>query len=311
MIEPNERERPETMSSDSTVHETPAAPDLAIHAKRRHGGPLAGFLPVFQWGLAENLRLGRMVLLLGAAVGLGALASLMVSKGVGPYLGTDKAFRLWHMLDMRVMHILVPLIALLLVGPSYSREMRQRTLVYHLVRPVSRTTVFLARFASGVLPAALVAGALFASVLAFSAVSLPISVWLSLLVTAFFGVLVLGSVYCTLATLFRRGLIAGLLYTFMFELVVASLPGNIQKFSINFHLSGLYHGLVDTTFAERSEDVARALETDSSGSLASLLVSQTAYDTPAMAILILLCITAGMLAIGAAQVRSRDFALKD
>jgi ABC-type transport system involved in multi-copper enzyme maturation permease subunit len=303
------------MNIEDAMPDAPAAPDLAIHAKRRGESPLAGFLPVFQWGLRENLRLGRMLLLLGAAVALGALASMMVNKGIGPYVGTDKAFRLWHVLDARVMHILIPLIALLLVGPSYSREMRQRTLVYLLVRPVSRTTVFLARFASGVIPAALVACTLFVSVMLFSGVKVPATAWVGLLATACFGVLVLGAVYCTLATLFRRGLVSGLLYTFMFELVVASLPGNIQKFSINFHLSSLYHGLVDSAFAEESEGVRGALAGSDAATLEekvrSLLVSQTAYDPPATAILILLCITAGVLALGVAQVRNRDFALKD
>jgi hypothetical protein len=270
---------------------------------------------VTHWGLRANLRLRRMLVLLSIAVALGAVAALIVTQ-TGRLTGRDDpVFQLWEMLDEQLLQVLLPLIALLMVGPGFSRELRQRTLVYHLVRPVSRTTVFLARYVSGVVPAAIVAAVLFASTLLFSGVSLPPSVWLAALLTSVCGVAVLGAVYYMLSAVFRRGLIAGLLYTFMVEGVVAGLPGTIQKLSVRFHLRGLHHGLTDDAFTEPSSALARMLDPDrprGPGEMVAEMVSgQTAYDPPGVALLVLACIAVGLLAFGIYKVRGRDFALKD
>jgi ABC-type transport system involved in multi-copper enzyme maturation permease subunit len=289
---------------------------VALHARRRSTSyPLAGFLVVLAWGLRDDLRPRRLLLLLGLALGLGAVGALLVTETERLFEGGDAALRLWTMLDEQVLQVLVPLIALLLVGPGFSREIRQRTLVYHLVRPVARSTVFLARFVAGLLPAAAVAVVLVLSTLAFSGVALPLSVWLAMAAVVVASVTVLGTIYYTLSALFRRGLIAGLVYTFVVEGLVAGLPGTIQKFSVRFHARGLMHGLVDDAFAERSAAVARILDPDRQRSLgeelAEMITGQVPYDPPATAALILAAVAAALLAFGVYRIARRDFALKD
>lgn len=293
----------------------PAQLDVALHTRRRRTGyPFAGFLPVLQWGLREHLRPKKLIPRLAIALALGALAALLVT-GTPSVGGTrDPVLRLWEVLDLQILQLLLPLVALLIVGPGYSRELRQRTLVYYLVRPVSRTTVFLARYVSGVLPAALIALALFWPTLLLSGVAVPWEVWAGTAAIALIGVGVLGAVYYVLSALFRRGLVAGLIYTFVIEGLVGNLPGAIQKLSVRFHLRGLHHGLMDDAFVERSDAVARAIR--KAGEFGGNPFTQvnfglTEADPPGVALGVLLAIAGVLLAFGVYLVRTRDFALKD
>lgn len=294
-----------------TNEQPPATPpmDLAIEARRSGTGhPMAGFLPVFLWGLRENLRLRKLLLRLGIAVGIGALGALIVTQATEGG-ARNRYYLLWEMLDVQLLLVILPLCALLLVGPMFSREVRQRTLVYHLVRPVSRTTIFLGRYAAGVVPAILVVLTAFFATVFFSGLDVPVSVWTGLAVTSLFGVIVLGAVYYVLAALFQRGLIAGLVYTFVIEGLVGNLPGTIQKLSVRYHLRSLHHGLTDTAFAERSERVAREVALTAKGGEG--LSIRVPLEEPTTAAVTLLIVAAGLLVFGAYRTSTRDFALKD
>ncbi len=286
--------------------------DVASHAPRRGmRTPLAGFTIVAAQGLKESLQPKRLIFTLLITLGLGAAVAFGAREESGRAFRGDLLLQIWEALDTQVLQILLPLIALIFAGPIYSREMRQRTMVYHLVRPVSRSTVFLARYVAGVVPAAVCATLLSLAVVVFADASVPAIAWTALPLTALLGTLVLGSIYCTLGAIFKRGVIAGLLYTFMMEVVVAGLPGNIQTMSVRFHLRSLYHGLVDGPFAEVSKDVAAKVGGTSSAGGSMMIVDAVPFDDPAGAVLALLGITVVILGLGVAHVRGRDFALKD
>ncbi len=285
--------------------------DIASHAPRRAmGAPLAGFSIVLVQGLKESLRPKRLVATALILLGLAAAVAYGARAEAGRPRRGDLLFQIWEAIDTHVLMILLPLIALIFVGPIYSRETRQRTMVYLLVRPVSRTTVFLSRFAAGVIPAALWSSVLCIGIVLFASADTPPQLLTALPLTCFFGTLVLGAIYCTLGAIFKRGLVAGLLYTFMVEVVVAGLPGNIQKFSVRFHLRGLYHGLVDGPLGERSQDIQTKVDGVGSNDL-NPFVETLAWDPPGTAIVVLLAVTAAVLAFGVMKVRGRDFALKD
>lgn len=283
--------------------------DVTVRARRRGTAhPMAGFLPVFLWGLRESFALKRLLIRLAPAVGIGLLSSLIVAQA-GSRGRLDPHFMLWEILDQQLLLLVLPLIALLLVGPMFSREMRQRTLVYHLVRPVSRTTVFLARYAAGVVPGVLVALAAFWSTLFFAGLEVGSAAWTGVVLTSLFGVLVLGAVYYVLASIFKRGLIAGLVYTFVIEVLVGNLPGTIQKLSVRYHLRSLHHGLTDSAFVASSRDVAREVERTARGGEGMDL--RIPFEEPTTAAVTLLIVTAALLALGCYRTATRDFALKD
>ncbi len=296
--------------SPSTAHtERPTPPT---------GSAFVGFKTMTAWGLGLTLRPGALLLSVLIAVALGGLSRFLVTEG-GAVKATDRlAENLWLALDFEILWFLVPIAVLLLVGPAFSREVRNRTLVYHLVRPVSRSAIFASRFISGWLPAALIVWLLLASTSFLAPVALPVAFYLQLIAVALVAAFALGAIYYALSVVFQHGLIAGLLYTFLVEVLLASLPGNIQRMSVRFHIRSLYHGLTDENFAPHSHEIHKvvrkglrpeSLGSESDGNLS--LFEQVPFSTPLEAFLTLCVIGAVLLTLGSWVVARRDFALKD
>ncbi|MDA1194030.1 MAG: ABC transporter permease subunit [Planctomycetota bacterium] len=281
--------------------------------------PLAGFGPVCACGLRLTCSWRRLL-----ATGLPVLALCWVlgDRYVGAHhqgRPADAWLDLWMLLDQALLGYLVPLVALLTIASGLRVEMGRKTLVYHLVRPVSRTTLFLARFVSGVLPSTLLGTLALATTCLASGLAIPAALWLTLPVTAFVGAVTVGAFYYTVTTLFRGGMIIALAYTFVFESLFAGTRGAMQKASIMFHVRGVHHGLTDDLFTEQSANVLAALNPKPdlgdinwmSVSMFQELRERVAYDPPATAALVCLGIAVAALLYGAYRFSQRDFPLKD
>ena len=280
--------------------------------------PLAGFGPMFGWGLRLTCRWGRLLLLgIPAIVGSALLAETYV--GGDNDRAKDDWLDLFALLDEGVLGYILPLITLLTVASGLRVEIGRKTMVYHLVRPVSRTTMYLARFASGVLPATVLGTLALAAICVGSGVDLPARIWLSLPVTAFITALTVGAFYYLVTTLFRGGMIIALIYTFVFEPMFAGTRGAMQKLSIMFHVRGVHHGMTDKVFAENSEAVRRSLDPEfdfrnldiRSVDFFQQLQERLAYDPLWTALTTCLLTAAGLLLLGMWRIRGRDFPLKD
>jgi hypothetical protein len=138
----------------------------------------------------------------------------------------------------------------------------------------------------------------------------------ALALAAAIGVATLGAVYYALAALFRRGLIAGLVYTFLLEGLFQFLPGSMQKLSITHHVRSLAHRWTDGSFAALSESVRRVVER------ASRSVDQPVqqlFGKPApepwseVSTVLVLCLVLVLasLVLGGRAVERRDYPLKD
>lgn len=303
---------------------TPAAPPLVLPPYR----PFQGFLPAYTWGV--RLTLGRrrrlaIVLIFGALLGF-----LIGTQGIGRrrlHLPGDGAFDLWRAFDQSLLPYLIPLVALTLVAGGFQREIADRTLVYHLVRPISRRTLFLARFLAGVTVAAPVALVPMATAVATSDVNVPLVVWASLPVTATLGVLSAGAVYFLLSAWLRWGAIAGLVYTFALDNLIRNTPGSMQRLSASYYLRSVHHGLTDQAFAGLSPTVAGRLEQDAdllreagqfeeraaSGQFdpGMMPIARIPWMEVPEATLTLLGASAALLAVGLWIVSRRDYALKE
>ena len=303
------------------MSDVPPTPSVPLTPPRRFG-PLAGFWTSFRWGL--RLTSGWKRLLLVSVIACG-LAFLLGHFDVGEEhwdRPTDGYFDLWDLYDTSILKFLLPIVSLVIVSRGFSAEVSDRTLVYHLVRPISRTTLCLSRFLSGVVPAAFVSWLTLLSISWASGLDLPAEYWWSLPITATVCTLAVGSVYYAFSTLLRRGMIAALIYTFVFEPLFSGQSGAMQKLSIMFHVRGVHHGLTDEVFEERSPEVARALappdlfnfEAISNWANPAALLDirdRIAYETPLTASLTVACITIALLAFTCWRVSQKDFPLKD
>ena len=290
-----------------------------VPSDARAGFP-TGFVPVFAFGLRTALRPRRFLLILLGAIGLGALVGIAGVRDLSPRLMHDKDYYLWRLLDQETISYLLPLCALIFITAGFSREMRQGTLVYHLVRPVSRATVFLARFASGLVPATVAGTLMVWAILWTSARDVPTSLWAAAPIMAGMSALVLGSIYYVLGSLFRWGIIIGLLYTFVFESIISNARGAVQKLSMGYHVRSLFRGLVNEDMAARSKDVRDAIDPNRGPQMqgiedvAEMLVStltKPQFESATVAIFTALAIAACVLAYGVWRTKRRDFPLKD
>lgn len=280
-----------------------------------------GFGPAFGWGLKLTLGRPRRLLLIGLA---GALVGFLLgTQGVARrayFIMTPDvvAHDLWDALANTLLPLAVPLAALTLVAGAFQREVADRTLVFHLVRPISRKTLYLARYLAGVLVAIPVALVPVAVTILSSGVDLPGSVWLSLPLTVTAGVALSGAIYMLLAAWLRFGMIAGLVYTFVIESFLAASAGSAQQLSSTYYVRSLHHGLTDGAFAERSSLVRDrvagrmgAPEDIDSAARSFLEGRQIEWLPWNQALIAVALLTVAVLAVGLWHVSRKDFPLKD
>lgn len=323
----------------SLLPPTPASPDGAAPAPRAPGArptgprprhrPFQGFVPAYTFGL--RLLVGRRWRLVLIA-GLGTLLGVLMGAEVGaadalPREPGAAAHELWRRLDEALLPYLIPLVALALVAGGFQREVADRTLVYHLVRPISRRTLFLARFLAGLTVAVPTALLPALATLAFSGVDLPLGVWLSLPATTALGVLSAGAVYYLLAVWLRFGTIAGLVYTFAIDLLVRNATGSMQKLSALYYVRSVHHALTDDAFAALSpqvaEEVARAdtlarqvrealdrVQAGAGGLEVLPEAERIGWMAPGPAALVLLGASLVLLLLGLRVVSRKDYPLK-
>ncbi len=149
------------------------------------------------------------------------------------------------------LNILAPLAGLLLGSTVISEEVEAKTLTYVFTRPIPRVSLFLGRWLACTLVVSAVLAISGAYVgwhadqfepASFSKPSHgPLPAGLAM---RFVGAMVLcGALYTTLAaglsTTWRRPIVFGLGYAFVWEMVVANLPGSTQRLSMQYYLRGL------------------------------------------------------------------------
>jgi ABC-2 type transport system permease protein len=134
--------------------------------------------------------------------------------------------------------VLLVLLACVLGTGVVSREMEERTLGYLLTRPIARWRILLAKFAAAFCATTLAA---WVATLLLLAATRGLSDWSGspvgrdLLILPVAS-LAYGGFFLLLATLFRRPLIFGLLYTFGIETWLPNLPGRFKLLSLMAYL---------------------------------------------------------------------------
>lgn len=270
--------------------------------------PLARFRVVAAWGLGRLLRRRKFAVVASIAVAASLLFGWFVSRQ------DDAVAGLWNLLDHGVLGTAVPLVALGLVAGGFGEEVADRTLVYHLVRPVSRTTLFVARYATGAATGALVGAAMAVAAHLSSGTAFGVRVVASAAGVAATGVATVGALYYALAALFRRGIVAALVYTFVVELLFQNMPGSIQRLALTHHVRSLLHRLVDDDFAARSRAVADAIAAHGTPTFdpqAMRPIAQEPWTTLPSALLVCAGVVFVSLFLGARVVTRRDWALKE
>jgi len=249
--------------------------------------PTRAWLAVAAFSVRQTMR--KRAILAFAVMAVPALLGVIV-RVAGARLSPDHMSAFYWGTTVFVMPTaVVPLIAMLFCTTLILNEAAEGTLVYLFTRRLSRRGVLLAKFAGTLFTLvglACVAQLLLFLVAATGARPMRVTsgapeLWGALAVMAL-GAVVLSAIFTMLGMLFARPLRIGVGYLILCEWVFASIPLNVQQFSVNYYLRCIlvriagtpktWKGLRDV-LGEDAATVSTSLLTLAVVALAALLVS--------------------------------------
>lgn len=144
-------------------------------------------------------------------------------------------------LDGLVVRMILPLIALVFGTAALGSELEDGTGVHLLTKPISRTTIVLAKVAvAGTLTAALVVpSTLVAAILMAPPLTDLVGLVASLALGVLAGSYVYAAIFAALSIVTSRGLILGLGYALIWEGLLAGLLPGTQVFSVREYVRGI------------------------------------------------------------------------
>jgi ABC-2 type transport system permease protein len=139
-----------------------------------------------------------------------------------------------------VLPILLPLTALIFATSALGGEVEDRTLVYLILKPISRLTVIVAKLlASALITTVLVEISLAATYLLGTQGDGTAQNFGAIMLAGFVGCLAYSSLFLLLGLwLPRRGLLVGFLYVLIWEGVLSQLSTGLATFSVRRYIEG-------------------------------------------------------------------------
>jgi ABC-type transport system involved in multi-copper enzyme maturation permease subunit len=197
----------------------------------------------FEWRLAWSRRRLRLPLLIGLLPVVVAVAGIVLQKtGVVVVQGSD----ILSQLVGAVFLLLVVLLPLLFGTALVVQEAEAKTLVYLLVRPLSRGSLLLGKFLGAWAAASvqLVASLAITALLLLGAEAfVSAGTWggrlAGLAVALVFGALAYGALFTLVGLVFARPALVGLFLAFIWESGIQFMPGWIKNLTVRHHLASL------------------------------------------------------------------------
>lgn len=129
---------------------------------------------------------------------------------------------------------LLPVLSLIYATAALGEERDERTLVYTLIRPLSRYRVYVAK-GLGILPMVLLAGlGGYALMCRCAGPEGPI-LWNLFLPAIARGCIAYTSLFLLFGALFPRPLVFAVCYSFFCETLLGNMPGTIKRLAISYH----------------------------------------------------------------------------
>jgi len=197
----------------------------------------------FEWRLAWSRRRLRLPLLIGLLPIVVAIAGVLLQHiGIVVVQGSD----ILSQIVGSVFLLLVVLLPLLFGTALVVQEAEAKTLVYLLVRPLSRGSLLLGKFLGAWAAASVqlvVSLALTALLLLGAEAFTSAGAWagrlVALAVALVFGALAYGALFTLVGLVFARPALVGLFLAFGWENGIQFLPGWIKNLTIRHHLAAL------------------------------------------------------------------------
>lgn len=228
---------------------------------------LGSMAAVAELELRRMLAGPRPFVLGGLALAVAALG--FVVRRFAPDPGAPQAWGWLYVLLLTFLFLqtLVILVPLLHASGLVRDELEEGTLVYLFTRPLPKAHVFVAKLAAAsALSAAIVVGGMLAFHVAFAlaAGGAPEGVGLGTHLLPFMaagvlGVLAYGSLFALLGLITRRGLILGIVYGFISELILANIPAVVRQLTLMHYLRSVALSRVGAAQPGEEEGLREAL----------------------------------------------------
>ena len=218
---------------------------------RQSPGFLYASLRVFDVSISEMLW-SRRTVFMGLVVGLPVLIAvavrLLIEMGAplgrvnNVTLGGPTIFGL--MMWAIFVQFCVPVLGVFYGTSLTADEVEDKTITYLFTRPIPRSAVLVGKYLAYlvctifvVLPAVVLIWLLIVPIGGSLGQGVPDLIKdLGLLAL---GLIVYGALFALVGAVFKRPLLAGLVFVFGWETVVMALPGNLKRFTVAFYLRGL------------------------------------------------------------------------
>jgi ABC-2 type transport system permease protein len=175
------------------------------------------------------------------------LAAVPVLVGLLVRANRDGIDAVGPTVDGLVIRIILPLIALVFGTAALGSELEDGTGVHILTKPISRTTIVLAKvLMAGSLTAALVVPSTALTAILLTEPGAASGGPLALAIGALIGSYVYAAIFAALGVLTSRGLILGLGYALIWEGLLAGLLPGSQVFSVREYVRGIANAITPT-----------------------------------------------------------------
>jgi ABC-2 type transport system permease protein len=154
---------------------------------------------------------------------------------------------------------LLPIATLILATNALGNEIEDRTMVYLVLKPISRARIILEKFASVIVTAVLLLweGMLLAFVVAARGdAGDNLDQLVAMVVAILFGVLGYGALFLAVSLIVPRALLAGILYSLLWESLFGYYIPGVRLISVRHYVLSIYDRIVDDALI----DVEQAMQ---------------------------------------------------
>lgn len=196
-----------------------------------------------------------------------------------------------HVLVPSFIAFLMPILAIGYGAAGIGAEREDRTLIYLLITPIPRPVTYLVRFLAAQL---LVVGTTAAALWSLCALAGAAGdeAWDLFWPASLLGASAYAALFLLVGAVFRHGTIISLAYWFFLEVLFGNMPGIIKRVSVAFYVRSMIY------------EAGAELEIGPMGRVAREMFLAVSAGT---ARTVLLCATAGLLAIGLVAFTRREY----
>ena len=248
------------------------------------------------WRIFRTRRAWIAIALAGMPVALATVVSFVSHFEGPPPLEVLVSFT-WFFLIQTI----VPLVSMVMASAVIAEEIEDRTITYLFTRPIPRPAILLGRWLAVALPIVVVlcvAAELVVRLLARIGDAerelawMPEGLHVRILTTVMMGALVYSALFAAGGALFKRPMLIGLGYTFVYEGFLGNLPGANQKATVQYYLRSYL-------FSEH-----RSLAGEAEEAIFSIPLAEPGAAVRSLAVILI-----GALVLGAWRFTRREYVL--